>query len=187
MPFQQTHIQDLLIFEPKVFEDSRGYFFEAYNENSFAEEGVITRFVQDNQSKSSYGVIRGLHYQLPPFAQTKLVRVLEGRILDVAVDIRKGSPTFGQSFAIELSAENKKQLFIPAGFAHGFSVLSETAIVFYKCDQFYNKESEGGIRYDDPALGIDWQIEKGKEIVSDKDIALPLFADCKNSFEFHSK
>lgn len=187
MPFQQTNIQDLLIFGPRVFEDSRGYFFEAYNENSFRDEGVVTRFVQDNQSKSSYGVIRGLHYQLPPYAQTKLVRVLEGRILDVAVDIRKGSPTFGQSFAIELSAENKKQLFIPSGFAHGFSVLSETATVLYKCDQFYNKASEGGIRYDDPALGIDWQIEKGKEIVSEKDLTLPLFAACKNSFEFHSR
>ncbi|NTS42070.1 dTDP-4-dehydrorhamnose 3,5-epimerase [Flavisolibacter sp. BT320] len=187
MPFQQTHISGLLIFEPTVFEDSRGYFFEAFNENSFREEGVDTRFVQDNQSKSSYGVIRGLHYQLPPYAQSKLVRVLEGRILDVAVDIRNGSPTFGQSLAIEISAENKKQLYIPAGFAHGFSVLSETAIVFYKCDQFYNKEYEGGIRYDDPALRIDWQIEKKREIVSEKDLTLPLFADCKNSFEFFSR
>ncbi|HEV7333029.1 MAG TPA: dTDP-4-dehydrorhamnose 3,5-epimerase [Flavisolibacter sp.] len=187
MPFQQTNIPDLLVFEPKVFEDSRGYFFEAYNEKIFREEGVDIRFVQDNQSRSSYGVIRGLHYQLPPYAQTKLVRVLEGVILDVAVDIRKGSPTFGQSFTIELSAENKKQLFIPAGFAHGFSVLSETAIVLYKCDQFYNKESEGGIRFDDPALHIDWQIESGREIVSEKDTALPSFADCKNTFEYHSK
>jgi dTDP-4-dehydrorhamnose 3,5-epimerase len=185
MPFQQTNIPDLLIFEPALFEDSRGYFFEAYNERSFQKEGVNISFVQDNQSKSSYGVIRGLHYQLLPYAQTKLVRVLEGSILDVAVDIRKGSPTFGQSFAIELSAENKKQLFIPAGFAHGFSVLSPTAIVLYKCDQFYNKESEGGIRYDDPSLQIDWQIEKGKEIVSEKDMALPLFFHCKNNFEYH--
>jgi dTDP-4-dehydrorhamnose 3,5-epimerase len=184
MPIHPTDLPNLLIFEPKVFEDSRGYFFEAYNANNFREEGVDTLFVQDNQSRSSYGVIRGLHYQLPPYAQTKLVRVLEGRILDVAVDIRKGSPTFGQSFALELSAENKKQLFIPAGFAHGFSVLSEVAIVLYKCDQFYNKESEGGILYNDPALNIDWQIEKGKEIVSEKDVALPLFANCKNSFEF---
>lgn len=185
MPFHQTTIPDLLIFEPKVFEDSRGYFFEAYNANIFQQEGVDTKFVQDNQSKSSYGVIRGLHYQLTPYAQTKLVRVLEGSILDVVVDIRKGSPTFGQSFALELSAENKKQLFIPAGFAHGFSVLSSTAIVLYKCDEFYNKESEGGIRYDDPSLKIDWQIEKGKEIVSEKDLALPLFSVCKNNFEYH--
>lgn len=187
MPFQQTNIPGLLIFEPKVFEDSRGYFFEAYNENSFMDEGVDVRFVQDNQSRSSYGVIRGLHYQLPPYAQSKLVRVLEGAILDVAVDIRKGSPTFGQAFAVELSAENKKQLYIPAGFAHGFSVLSETAIVLYKCDQFYNKESEGGIRFDDPALAIDWRIAKEKAIVSEKDLALPRFADCKNTFEYLPK
>lgn len=187
MPFQQTNIPDLLIFQPKVFEDSRGYFFEAYNENSFREEGVDVRFVQDNQSRSSYGVIRGLHYQLPPFAQTKLVRVLEGSILDVAVDIRKGSPTFGQSFAVELSAENKKQLYIPEGFAHGFSVLSETAIVLYKCDQFYNKDSEGGICFDDPSLNIDWRITKENAIVSEKDLALPLFTDCKNTFEYSPK
>lgn len=185
MPFHQTNIPDLLLFEPRVFEDSRGYFFEAYNAHTFRQQGVDIDFVQDNQSKSSYGVIRGLHYQLTPYAQTKLVRVLEGTILDVAVDIRRGSPTFGQSLAVELSAENKKQLLIPAGFAHGFSVLSATAIVLYKCDQFYNKESEGGIRYDDPSLGIDWKIEKGKELISDKDLALPLFLHCKNNFEFH--
>jgi dTDP-4-dehydrorhamnose 3,5-epimerase len=184
MPFLETTIPGLLLFKPKIFEDSRGYFFEAYNERIFQQEGVDIKFVQDNQSKSSYGVIRGLHYQLPPFAQTKLIRVLEGRILDVAVDIRKGSPTFGQSFLVELSAENKKQLFIPAGFAHGFSVISETAIVLYKCDQFYHKESEGGIRYDDPSLNIAWQIEKEKEIISEKDLALPLFPHCKNTFEF---
>lgn len=184
MPFHQTNIPDLLVFEPKVFEDSRGYFFEAYNESLFRQEGVDIRFVQDNQSKSSYGVIRGLHYQLTPYAQTKLVRVLEGSILDVAVDIRQGSPTFGQSFSIELTAENKKQLLIPAGFAHGFSVLSPTAIVLYKCDAFYNKESEGGIRFDDPSLQIDWQIEKGKELISEKDLALPFLANCKNNFEY---
>jgi dTDP-4-dehydrorhamnose 3,5-epimerase len=184
MPFLRTNIPDLLLFEPAVFEDSRGYFFEAYNERLFQQEGVEIKFVQDNQSKSSYGVIRGLHYQLPPFAQTKLIRVLEGSILDVAVDIRKGSPTFGQPFMVEISAENKKQLLIPAGFAHGFSVISQTAIVLYKCDQFYHKESEGGIRYDDPSLNIAWQIEKDKEIVSDKDLALPLFSHCKNTFEY---
>jgi dTDP-4-dehydrorhamnose 3,5-epimerase len=184
MAFITTDIEGLLVFEPRVFEDSRGYFFEAYNANAFHEAGIEIRFVQDNQSKSSFGVIRGLHYQMNPFAQTKLVRALEGRILDVAVDIRKGSATFGKSFCIELSAENKKQLYIPAGFAHGFSVLSETAVVMYKCDQFYNKESEGGIRYDDAALNIDWQIPRGREIVSEKDVQLPLFAACKNNFTF---
>jgi len=155
MPFIQTHIPGLKIFEPKVFEDNRGYFYEAYNEDTFKKEGVDMRFVQDNQSRSCYGVIRGMHYQLNPYAQTKLVRTLEGRILDVAVDIRKGSPTFGQSFSVELSAENKKQLLIPAGFAHGFSVLSPTAIVFYKCDAVYNKETEAGIVYNDSTLSID--------------------------------
>lgn len=184
MPFQKTDIRDLLIFEPRVFEDSRGYFFEAYNEQTFQQEGVAIKFVQDNQSRSSYGVIRGLHYQLSPYAQTKLVRVLEGSILDVAVDIRQGSPTFGQHVAIELSANNKKQLLIPEGFAHGFSVLSETAIVLYKCNQFYNKESEGGIRYDDPSLAIDWQVKTEAAIVSEKDLLLPLLADCKNNFTY---
>ena len=184
MPFVQTDIEGLLIFEPKVFEDSRGYFFEAYNEKVFSEAGIGIKFVQDNQSKSSYGVIRGLHYQQNPYAQAKLVRVLEGKILDVAVDIRKGSPTFGQHFSIELSAENKKQLFLPAGFAHGFSVLSETAVVMYKCNEFYNKESEGGIRFDDVDLNIDWQMPAGKEIVSEKDVQLPGFKDCKNNFEY---
>lgn len=187
MPFSATTLPDLLLVEPIVFEDSRGYFFEAYNQKMFAQEGVNIQFVQDNQSKSSYGVIRGLHYQLAPYAQTKLVRVLEGVIIDVAVDIRKGSPTFGKSFAVELSADNKKQLLIPAGFAHGFSVLSQTAIVLYKCDQFYHKESEAGIRYDDPALQIDWKIEKGKEVISEKDLALPYFENCRNNFEYASK
>jgi dTDP-4-dehydrorhamnose 3,5-epimerase len=184
MSFYEVDIPGLLIIEPKVFEDSRGYFFESYNEQLFAKAGLNIRFVQDNQSKSSYGVIRGLHYQLGAHAQSKLVRVLEGMILDVAVDIRKGSPTYGKSFALELSAENKKQLFIPKGFAHGFSVLSETAVVLYKCDTFYNKESEAGIRYDDPELKINWDIPEGKEIISDKDQQLPYFANCRNNFEF---
>lgn len=184
MSFHTTDIQGLLIFEPKVFEDSRGYFFEAYNEQTFSEAGINFKFVQDNQSKSSYGVIRGLHYQLHPHAQTKLIRVLEGNILDVAVDIRKNSPTFGRHFSIELSAENKKQFLIPAGFAHGFSVLSATAVVLYKCDTFYSKENEGGIRYDDAALNIDWRIQKGNEIVSNKDLQLPSFENCLNNFEF---
>lgn len=184
MSFHKTDIPGLLVFEPKVFEDSRGYFFESFNEKIFAQEGIDCRWVQDNQSSSSYGVIRGLHYQLNPNAQTKLIRVLQGSILDVVVDIRKGSPSFGKIFSIELSDKNKKQLFVPAGFAHGFSVLSEKAIVFYKCDAFYNKETESGIRYDDPELKIDWKISLAKAIVSEKDIQLPLLADCKNNFVF---
>ena len=184
MPFITTKLPGLLIYEPKVFEDSRGYFFESYNADSFKNEGVEIVFVQDNQSSSSFGVIRGLHYQLNPHAQTKLVRVLSGKILDVAVDIRKGSPTFGQSFTIELSAENKKQLLVPHGFAHGFSVLSERAEVMYKCDNFYNKSSEGGIRFDDPALGIDWKIPAGQANISDKDKVLPGLADCNTNFIF---
>ena len=185
MAFEPVSIPGLLIYEPKVFEDSRGYFFESYNANLFRDAHIDHLFVQDNQSSSVYGVIRGLHYQLPPYAQAKLVRVLEGTILDVAVDIRKGSPNFGQVFTIELSAVNKRQLFIPVGFAHGFSVLSEKAEVLYKCDAFYNRESDAGIRYNDPALDIDWKIPKGKEIISEKDQHLPLLSDCKNSFVFN--
>jgi dTDP-4-dehydrorhamnose 3,5-epimerase len=184
MPFQTTDIPGLLIYEPKVFDDSRGYFFEAYNEEIFNQQGINLRFVQDNQSQSSYGVIRGLHYQLNPYAQFKLIRALQGTILDVVVDIRKGSPTFGKSFSIELSSENKKQLLVPAGFAHGFSVLSETAIVFYKCNALYNKESEAGILYNDPYLSIDWKIPLQKQVVSDKDLQQPLFENCRNNFEF---
>ena len=183
MPFFTCDIKGLLIVEPKVFEDSRGYFFEAYNQELFQGNGITPNFVQDNQSRSTYGVIRGLHYQLNPYAQAKLVRVLEGNILDVAVDIRKNSPTYGQHFSIELSAENKKQLFLPAGFAHGFSVLSETAIVLYKCDAFYNKQSEGGIRYNDETLKIDWKIDPAKAIVSEKDIELPFFNDSVSNFK----
>jgi dTDP-4-dehydrorhamnose 3,5-epimerase len=182
MPFFHTPIPDLFVFEPKVLEDSRGYFFEAYNEQTFTNQGIETKFIQDNQSKSSYGVIRGLHYQLNPYAQAKLVRVLEGAVIDVAVDIRQGSPTFGQSYLIELSSENKKQLLIPAGFAHGFSVISKVAIVLYKCDQFYNKESEGGIIYNDPELNIDWQLPGDKVLVSEKDLQLPTLSACRNNF-----
>jgi dTDP-4-dehydrorhamnose 3,5-epimerase len=182
MPFRTCHIQGLVIVEPTVFADSRGYFFESYNEAIFKQGGIASTFVQDNQSRSTYGVIRGLHYQQPPHAQAKLVRVLDGVILDVAVDIRKDSPTYGQHFALELSAENKKQLFLPEGFAHGFSVLSEIAVVLYKCNTFYNKSSEGGIRYDDPQLGIDWRVQKSNAIISDKDAQLPLFADSISLF-----
>ena len=184
MPFHKTDFPGLLVFEPRVFEDSRGYFFESYNENTFKNEGVSMRWVQDNQSSSTYGVIRGLHYQLPPYAQTKLVRVLRGEILDVVVDIRKSSPTYGKSYSEVLSAKNKKQLLVPKGFAHGFSVLSEKTEVLYKCDGFYNKESEGGIIYNDPALNIDWKVPAEKAIVSEKDILLPTFANCTNSFVF---
>jgi dTDP-4-dehydrorhamnose 3,5-epimerase len=182
MPFTTCEIAGLVIVEPALFEDSRGYFFESYNQRLFQQHGINPVFVQDNQSKSGYGVIRGLHYQLNPHAQAKLVRVLEGSILDVAVDIRKSSPTYGQHFALELSAENKKQLFIPEGFAHGFSVLSETAVVMYKCNTFYNKQSEGGIRYDDPRLAIDWKIDAAKAIISEKDQQLPLFEGATNNF-----
>jgi len=186
MPFINTPIRDLLVFEPRVFEDSRGYFFEAYNAQTFLDEGVDIKFVQDNQSRSSYGVVRGLHYQMTPYAQTKLIRVLEGAIIDVAVDIRQGSPTFGQVYTIELSADNKKQLLVPSGFAHGFSVVSEIAIVLYKCDQFYNKESEGGIIYNDASFNIDWKLPKDKILVSDKDLALPILSECKNNFVYQN-
>jgi dTDP-4-dehydrorhamnose 3,5-epimerase len=184
MPFTDTGLPGLLIYEPQVHEDERGYFFESYNESIFLAAGITTRFVQDNQAKSSYGVIRGLHYQQAPYAQTKLVRVLSGSILDVAVDIRKGSPTYGQVFSLEITAENKKQLLVPKGFAHGYSVLSETAEVMYKCDEFYNKKSEGGLLYNDPALSIDWKITAGKEIVAAKDLAHPVLTKCINNFVY---
>lgn len=182
MPVTRTNIEGLLVFEPRVFEDARGHFFEAYNEAVFEEAGIHHRFIQDNQSHSAYGVIRGLHYQLNPDAQCKLVRVLTGRILDVAVDMRRHSPTYGQVFSVELSAENKKQLLVPHGFAHGFSVLSATATVLYKCDAFYHKESEGGVIYNDADLAIDWQIPEGEQILSEKDLALPGFRNALNNF-----
>lgn len=186
MTVDTCFIPGLFIIKPAVFEDSRGYFFEAYNKATFEKNGIDTVFVQDNQSKSSYGVIRGLHYQQPPHAQTKLVRVLEGNILDVAVDIRRNSPTYGKFFSIELSAENKLQLYIPHGFAHGFSVLSPTAVVAYKCDAVYHKESEGGIRYNDEALNIDWKVAKDKAIISEKDQQYSGIASCTANFEFLS-
>jgi dTDP-4-dehydrorhamnose 3,5-epimerase len=182
MNIETTPIKGLFIIIPTVFEDERGYFMESYNQQKLAEVGIHIPFVQDNQSFSKQGTLRGLHYQNPPFAQTKLVRVLEGEIMDVAVDLRKDSPTYGQHFAITLSAENKKQLLIPHGFAHGFSVVSKTATVLYKCDQFYNKASEGGIRFDDPFLNIDWGIDLKTAIVSEKDQILPLFKDCNSGF-----
>lgn len=171
----ETGLSGLVVIEPRVFEDSRGYFYESYNQDTFKKAGIDLCFIQDNQSLSSFGVIRGLHYQLNPYAQSKLVRALQGTILDVAVDIRKDSPTFGKSFCVELSAENKKQLLVPKGFAHGFSVISDTAVVFYKCDSLYNKDSERGINLFDPQLNIDWKVPKEKAIVSDKDAVAPMF------------
>jgi dTDP-4-dehydrorhamnose 3,5-epimerase len=187
MPFIATDLPDLFVFEPAVFGDSRGYFFESYNQNVFLAQGLSFNWVQDNQSSSSYGVIRGLHFQIPPYAQTKLVRVLSGAILDVVVDIRKGSPTYGKSFSLELSAENKKQLLVPKGFAHGFSVLSEKAEVLYKCDEFYNKSAEGGIIYNDAALAIDWKIDKSSANVSEKDLILPGIDQLENPFVYNGK
>ena len=175
MPFQPTPIPGLLLFEPNVWNDARGYFFEAFNARTFAEGGIKAPFVQDNQARSTRGVLRGLHYQVGEAAQAKLVRVFEGEVLDVAVDLREGSPTYGEHFSVVLSAANKRQLYVPRGFAHGYAVLSETAEFFYKCDNFYDKASEGGIRFDDPGLGIDWQLPAEEVVVSDKDADLPRF------------
>lgn len=169
MEIIDTDIPEVKILKPRIFEDARGYFFESFSEREFCENVADVHFVQDNQSKSSYGVIRGLHFQAPPHAQAKLVRCVEGKVLDVAVDIRVGSPTYGQYVAVELSAENQLQLFIPHGFAHGFSVLSETAVFQYKCDNYYCPESEGGLNLFDPRIGIDWRVPSDKSIISDKD------------------
>jgi dTDP-4-dehydrorhamnose 3,5-epimerase len=182
MNLETTFIKDLVLISPTVFEDERGYFFEAYSKSKLSDLGIDIDFVQDNQSFSKKGTLRGLHYQNPPFAQTKLVRVLQGEIMDIAVDLRKDSSTYGQSYAVLLTSENKKQLLVPQGFAHGFSVISETAVVLYKCDQYYNKQSEGGIRFDDPALSIDWGMDLKQTIVSDKDLILPDFANCNSQF-----
>ena len=182
MNLEQTYIKDLVVLNPAVFEDERGYFFESYNKNKLIDVGICIDFVQDNQSFSKKGTLRGMHYQNPPFAQTKLVRVLEGEIMDIAVDLRKDSTTYGKHFGLVLSAENKKQLLVPQGFAHGFSVLSETAVVSYKCDQYYNKASEGGIRFDDASLNIDWGMDLATAIVSEKDLLLPDFKNCNSQF-----
>lgn len=175
MPFRETPIPGLLIFEPKVWGDERGYFYESYNEATFRQAGITNKFVQDNQARSTFGVLRGLHYQIGEFEQAKLVRVIEGECLDIVVDIRKDSPTYGKWYGIRLSAENKMQLFIPGGFAHGYVVLSETAEFFYKCDNFYSKEHEGAIFYNDPTLNIDWEIDLNKVILSEKDKTNPPF------------
>ena len=184
MPFTPTTLPGLIIVEPVVLEDNRGYFFESYNENVYRNNHIPVSFVQDNQSRSSYGVVRGLHYQRPPHAQSKLVRVLSGTVLDTVVDLRTGSPTYGESFSIKLSSENKKQLFIPAGFAHGFAVLSDHAEVMYKCDAYYDRESESGILYNDPQLNIDWEIPADKILVSEKDKLLPLFNSYTGEFAY---
>ena len=177
MEIEQTGLKDCLIIKPRVFEDPRGYFFESFNQNTFEEKtGLSGRFVQDNQSYSSYGVIRGLHAQTGEFAQAKLVRVTKGEVLDVAVDVRPSSPTYGKHIAIRLSAENKLQLYIPRGFVHGFSVLSETAEFLYKCDNFFNKASETGVIYNDADLNIDWLIPEEDQAISDKDLLLKSFS-----------
>ncbi len=173
----KTDIEGVLIIEPVVFEDERGYFFESYNKEDLKKQGVDYDFIQDNQSKSCYGTIRGIHFQKGKYAQAKLVRVLEGKVLDVAVDLRKNSKTFGKYVSVELSAENRRQLMIPRGFGHGFSVLSETAVFAYKCDNVYNKASEGGLRFDDPSLGIDWKIDLNKAVLSEKDKNNPLLGE----------
>ena len=180
MKLTKTFIEGLLILEPVVFKDERGYFVESYNKNTFEKvTGMKIDFVQDNESKSTYGTVRGLHYQTGDYAQAKLVRVITGKVLDVAVDIRENSPTYGKHFSLILSEENKKQLFIPRGFAHGFAVLSDEAIFSYKCDNFYSKEHEGGIIYNDPLLNIDWQIKDEDMILSAKDKSLPFFGKHK--------
>ena len=178
----QTPIKDLIVLEPLVHADDRGYFFESFNAKVYQPLNINTHFVQDNQSKSSKGILRGLHYQCGEWAQAKLVRVLSGEVLDIAVDIRKDSPTYGQYYSVLLTGENKRQMYIPRGFAHGFVVLSETAEFFYKCDNFYNKESEGGIVWNDPQLNIDWQIDLSLVQVSAKDAILPLFKDSRPIF-----
>lgn len=184
MRLVETNIPDLFIIEPKVFGDSRGYFLESYNQKVLSENGINVTFIQDNESKSNKNVLRGLHYQLAPYAQTKLIRVIDGYILDVVVDIRTGSPTFGKHFSIELSGENKNQLFIPKGFAHGFSVLSDSAIVNYKCDVFYQPDAERGILYNDPALKIDWKIDLETAIVSAKDKVNAVLSAAEMNFKY---
>lgn len=178
----KTKIEGVIIIEPRIFKDDRGYFFESFSQREFEEKVCKTTFVQDNESKSSYGVLRGLHFQKPPFAQSKLVRVIKGAVLDVAVDIRKGSPTFGQYVSVELTGENHRQFFIPRGFAHGFSVLSEEVIFQYKCDNFYSPQSEGAIAWNDPDLNIDWRIPIEEVVLSEKDSKHPKLKDLQSVF-----
>ena len=183
----KTDIGGVVIIEPRIFKDERGYFYESFSQREFEEKVCRTVFVQDNQSKSSYGVLRGLHFQKPPYAQSKLVRCIKGTVLDVAVDIRKGSPTFGKYVAVELSEDNHRQFFSPRGFAHGFAVLSDEAVFQYKCDNFYNKESEGAVAWDDPELCIDWKVPADKVLLSEKDKQNKCIADADFLFDFNEK
>lgn len=183
----KTDIEGVVIIEPRIFRDDRGYFFESFSQREFQEKVCNTMFVQDNESKSSYGVLRGLHFQKPPYAQSKLVRVIKGAVLDVAVDIRKGSPTFGQHVAVELTEDNHRQFFIPRGFAHGFSVLTDEVIFQYKCDNFYAPQSEGALAWDDPDLGIDWRLPTEKVILSEKDRHHSRLKDADWLFDFNEK
>lgn len=183
----KTDIDGVVIIEPRIFRDDRGYFFESFSQRDFQEKVCNTVFVQDNESKSSYGVLRGLHFQKTPYAQSKLVRVIKGAVLDVAVDIRKGSPTFGQHVAVELTGENHRQFFIPRGFAHGFSVLTDEVIFQYKCDNFYAPQSEGALAWDDPDLGIDWRIPTDKVLLSEKDCHHSRLRDAEWLFDYNEK
>lgn len=182
MEIIETELEGVLIIDPRLFRDERGYFFESYSQREFDEKVRPVHFVQDNESMSSYGVMRGLHFQRPPFTQSKLVRCVRGAVLDVAVDIRKGSPTYGRHVAVELTEDNHRQFFIPRGFAHGFSVLSPTAVFQYKCDNFYAPQADGGIQISDDSLGIDWRIPADKAILSEKDLHHPLLADFDSPF-----
>jgi dTDP-4-dehydrorhamnose 3,5-epimerase len=179
MPFINTPIADLKIFEPQVWRDERGYFYESYNQKTFEAEGLTNHWIQDNQARSTFGVLRGLHYQSGEFAQAKLVRVVLGSVFDVAVDLREDSATYGEWFGVELSDENHRQLLVPRGFAHGYVCLTEQVIFTYKCDNVYNKNAEGGVLYNDPTLNIDWQIDLSKAILSEKDVLLPHFGEHK--------
>lgn len=180
----KTDIEGLVIIEPRLFRDARGYFFESFSEREFAEKVAPVKFVQDNESRSSYGVLRGLHFQKPPYAQAKLVRVVKGRVLDVAVDLRKGSPTYGKYAAVELSEDNHLQFFLPRGFAHGFCVLSDEVVFQYKCDNYYAPQSEGAVIWNDPDLGIDWKIPQEDVVLSDKDRCHPAFKELDDVFFF---
>lgn len=183
----KTEIEGLVIVEPRIFSDDRGYFYESFSQREFEEEVCRTTFVQDNQSMSSYGVVRGLHFQKPPFCQSKLVRCIKGAVLDVAVDIRKGSPTFGKYVAVELTEDNHRQFFVPRGFAHGFAVLSEVAVFQYKCDNYYNKESEGAIAWNDEQIAVDWRLPSEKVILSEKDKLSKPLADAEFLFDYNEK
>ena len=187
MEVVKTEIEGVVIIEPRIFKDERGYFYESFSQREFEEKVCRTTFVQDNQSKSSYGVLRGLHFQKPPYCQSKLVRCIKGAVLDVAVDIRKGSPTFGKYVAVELTEDNHRQFFVPRGFAHGFAVLSKEAVFQYKCDNFYCKESEGSVAWNDPQLAIDWRIPADKVLLSDKDRLSKNIANADYLFDYNEK